>query len=330
MNFDVTPPSTASNRRIPALLTDDDLDDLVPNEVVGWMLEALRLHGCGKLTSPPRARADLGDGSVVVTAGRGPRWYGYRVYDTIPTPVGDQVIVTHDAVTGEVLAVAIGARLGALRTGAIGGAAASRLGPVDSCRVGVIGSGTQAWAQLWALSGVLDIAEVGVWSRTPSGRQAFAARARDELGLHAVVGEGAEQVVRGADVLVLATSSARPVLDAAWLGVDVLVITVGPKQVGRAELPLELVTGADLVTTDSLDQLHAYDPPALVAAAGLAGAVVPLGHLAQGRVSPLRSRRRVYLSVGLAGTEVELLGRLAAARGLGGGSGVGGGDGSNA
>ena len=40
MNFDVTPPSTASNRRIPALLTDDDLDDLVPNEAVGWMLDA--------------------------------------------------------------------------------------------------------------------------------------------------------------------------------------------------------------------------------------------------------------------------------------------------
>ncbi|NHN56293.1 hypothetical protein G9U51_10950 [Calidifontibacter sp. DB0510] len=167
------------------VLTDEDLARLRPRDAVDWMLEALRLRAGGDLMAPPRLRADLGDGALVVTAGRGPRWYGYRAYDTIPTPQDQQVVVVHDATTGEVLAVHVGNDLGPARTGALGGAAAALLGPTAPATVGLVGAGSQAWTQLWALSAVVDIVEVRVASRAPASREALAQRATEVLGLRA-------------------------------------------------------------------------------------------------------------------------------------------------
>lgn len=304
---------------MPTVITDDDLQRLDPRRAVEWMLAALRLHADGLLTSPPRVRADLGDGGVVVTAGRGPRWYGYRVYDTRPVTYGQQVVVAHDVVSGEVVAAHIGSLLGPARTGALGGAAAALLGPTGAAQVAVVGAGAQAWTQLWAMSAALEIAEVQVASRRPASRGALADRAATQLGLSARAVDSVRSAVEGADVVILATDSPAPVLDASWLADDVLVATVGPKQVGRAEFGMDLMTGADLVVTDSPAQLRAYDPPALVADAGLAADVIALGDLASAadepettrRGRPGRRGRRVYLSVGLAGTEVHLLGHLA-------------------
>lgn len=120
--------------------------------------------------------------------------------------------------------------------------------------------------------------------------------------------DDAEAAVAGADVVILATTSRTAVVETAWLTPDVVVSTVGPKQAGACEFPTDLITGAAFVVTDSPDQLAAYDPPAV--AAGL----VPITDLAEvvaGRVRPPGTGRRVYCSVGLAGTEVHLLGRLA-------------------
>ncbi|WP_313716106.1 hypothetical protein [Arsenicicoccus bolidensis] len=293
---------------------------LTPGDAVGWMEEALARHHAGTLEAPPRLAAPIGGGRLVLTAGHsGDEFYGYRTYDTLPTTSDEQVTVAHDTTTGRVLAVHVGHALGACRTGALGGVATRHLGPgSDDVTVGIVGAGTQAWAQLWALTASLTPSAVRVTSRTPVGREAFADRARRELGLSTEALASPRDVVAGADVVILATTSSSPVIDAAWLEPDVLVGTVGPKQVGRAELAVDLVACADLVVTDSPAQLRAYDPPALVADAGMADRVASLGEIvaasggpaAEGSTGPQRRGRRVYLSVGLAGTEVHLLGRL--------------------
>ncbi len=294
------------------LLGDGDLTDVKPHDAVGWMLEALRLHAAGDLTSPPRLHAHLDGGDLVVTAGGTSRWYGFRSYDTLRTTAGQQLVVTHDRTSGRVEAIHVDQQLGAMRTGALGGAAAALLGPTGSCTVAIVGAGRQAWWQMWALSSVLDIARVQVASRTPASRDAFAHRARTDLGLTAQPAASIRDAVRDADLVVLATNSPTPVVDVGWLREDVMVTTMGPKQVGRSEFDIDLVTGAGLVTCDSPTQLEAYDPPALVAAAGHHHRVLDLGHIALDPEKATRTGRRVYLSVGLAGTEVHLLGRLSA------------------
>ena len=88
--------------------------------------------------------------------------------------------------------------------------------------------------------------------------------------------------------------------------------TVGPKQRGRSEFGLDLLESADLVCTDSLAQLHAYAPPSLVATSRHAERVTSLGAIAAGAAAGRQDDAdlTLYLSVGLAGTEVHLLERL--------------------
>lgn len=284
-------------------------------EAVEWMREAVLLHHAGALTAPSRLSANFDGARLVVTAGRvSGRWYGYRTYDTLPVTAGQQVVVVHDDATGEVLAVAVGNEVGPRRTGALGGVAAQCLAPIDRpVTVALIGAGRQAWTQLWALNAVAELENVRVFSRTESTRHAFVGRARSELAVPATPVADPRSAVRDADIVVLATNSPTPVIDCDWLSDDVLVTTLGPKQRGRAEFAPELVTDADQVVTDSLAQLNAYDPPAIAGShPGLE--IDELGALVAGAVVPRRRGRRVFLSVGLAGTEVHFLGRLSESR----------------
>jgi ornithine cyclodeaminase len=88
------------------------------------------------------------------------------------------------------------------------------------------------------------------------------------------------------------------------------VTTLGPNAVGASELPPEVLKRADIVVTDSRAQLHAYFPPHI--GAGHAD-VVELGDLVNDP-SPVRrsaGRLSVFLSTGLAGTEVAIAVHLA-------------------
>lgn len=296
---------------IPLVLDDDQVrDGLTATKALEWIEEALQRRACGQLQSPPRVRAELAGGSMAFTVGSsGDDWYGYRAYDTLDTTDGQQVVVAHDGKTGQVAGVAIGNELGIRRTGALGGVAAKHLTGGTVRNVGVIGTGQQAWAQVWALSGFTTPSRIRVYSRTPSARETFAARVNDELRLNAEPVSDARTAVADADLVILATSSSVPTLDTAWLNNDVAVTTLGPKQVGRAEFSADLVTAADFVVTDSPAQLASYDPPALVA--DLAQDMNDLADLVAGTIVAPASGRRVYCSVGLAGTEVHLLGHLA-------------------
>lgn len=293
------------------LLADDDVRALLtPELAVGTMLAALADHGRDALAAPPRMSADLGGSQLTLTAGATPTHYGYRSYDTRGLPRAEQVVVAHSAATGEVETIAVGNLIGPRRTGALGGAAASLLAGPGPHAVAVIGSGVQARNQLWALGGVLDIAEVRIHSPRPARRERLAAHARDSLGLPARAVASTGEAVRDATVVVLATSAESPVLAAGDLAPDVLVHTLGVAAGGRAEIPSELLADA-FVTADSPAQhLSEIDP--LLPPEG-ARAIVPLGAVAAGRVTPPAGGRRIYLSRGLAGTEVALLAAISAA-----------------
>lgn len=292
------------------ILYDEDVrDHLDPASALAWAEEALARHSDGDLSAPPRAHISLTGGRLVITAGlSGGDWYGYRSYDTLPTSSDEQVVVVHDATTGRTVALSIGTELGIRRTGALGGVAARALTGGAVNHLALIGTGQHAFAQLWAVNGFARPGLVTVFSRDPASRQRFRDRAAGELGVAAEARDTARDAVVGADVVILATNSSTPVIETSWLAEDVVVTTMGPKQVGRAEFPPDLVVEADFTVTDSVAQLRGYDPPALSAeTSGMA----ELGDVVRGRVEAPTTGRRVYCSVGLAGSEVHVLGRLA-------------------
>jgi ornithine cyclodeaminase len=300
---------------VEVILHDHDLLAwLTAADAVRWAGEAVDAHHRGDLVAPARIHADFGDSRLVFTTGRlRGSWFGYRYYDTFPADPGAQVVVVHDETSGQVRAVAIGNELGPRRTGAIGGVAADALAPADAGIVAIIGSGTQAYTQLWALAAVRDLREVRVYSRDPARRRSFAARAQRLVPGPCRPAPDARAAVEGAQIVILATSSPAPVIDAAWIAPGSYVTTLGPKQQGRAEFGLDLPDAASLLVTDSPEQIGAYHPPNVLADTPHRQRLVSLGAVRAGEVPPPGAGQiSLFFSVGLAGTEAFLLNRLAA------------------
>lgn len=291
------------------VLTDDDVRrSLSAADAVAWMREAVLAHAAGELLAPPRVSAHVGDGRIVLTAGAGPGWYGYRAYDTFGLPGGEQVVAVHDGETGRVSAIAVGSALGQRRTSALGGVAHDALAGRGPLTVAVIGSGRQALGQHWALRAVREVGHTSVYSRDPEHRDAAVEELRAEHERPVLPAGSAQEAVEGADVVLLATTSSTPVIRTAWLGPDTYVAALGPKALGGAEYDDDLLDTASVVTSDSVEQLRDLTPSALTPAVD--AALRPLADLVA--TAPPASGRRVYLSVGLAGTEPYLLRRLVA------------------
>jgi ornithine cyclodeaminase/alanine dehydrogenase-like protein (mu-crystallin family) len=283
-------------------------------DAVRWAGEAVDAHHRGELAAPPRIHADFGDSRLVFTIGRlRGSWFGYRSYDSFPAAPGAQVVVVHDESSGQVRAVALGNELGPRRTGAIGAVAADALAPPEAGIAAIIGAGTQAYTQLWALAAVRELREVRVYSRDPARRGSFAARAQPLVSGPCRPVSDARAAVDGAQIVILATSSPVPVIDAAWLAPGSYVTTLGPKQQGRAEFGLDLPEAASLLVTDSLEQIGAYHPPNVLVGTAHRQRLVSLGAVRAGEApQPGTEGIALFFSVGLAGTEAFLLNRLAA------------------
>jgi ornithine cyclodeaminase/alanine dehydrogenase-like protein (mu-crystallin family) len=121
--------------------------------------------------------------------------------------------------TGEPLATMDGRLITEMRTAAVSAVATKLLARPDASVLGILGSGVQAKSHLEALRLVRAFREVRVWS--PRSAAAFAKR----FGVRATA--SAEEAVRGADVVVVATTSQTPVLHGAWLAPGTHINAVG-------------------------------------------------------------------------------------------------------
>ncbi len=293
------------------VLGDDDVRRwLAPEIAVAAARSALAAAWRGDLAAPPRLHASIGGVSLAFTAGGFPGGpLGFRVYGSWPGSP-DQAVLLWDG-AGRLTAVIAGTELGARRTGALGGVAAGLLAPDGPVTAAVIGSGTQAWAQLWACSAVRQFREVRVYSPTAGHAAGFAERARRDLRLPAQAAGSARAAVAGANLVLVATAAGSPVLDADWIGPGTHVSTVGPKFAGRSEIPAELASRADVVVSDSPQQAAAYGEPFFTSRP-----LTHLGAIVAGREAGRGGRGQVtlYCSTGLAGSEVVIGAALLEAR----------------
>jgi ornithine cyclodeaminase len=292
------------------LLNDDDVRTrLDAPTAVRAVRDALIAAHEGALHAPPRVHADLGGGQLVFTAGhlRAEKLFGFRAYDTL---VGaEQLVAVWGADDGRLRAVVHGDELGARRTGAIGAVAvdvAAKPGPI---RLGLVGAGRHAWTQLWAIRAVRQVKEATVAARRTERAEAFARRAADELGVRVRAVGAVEEAVRDHDVVVVATNSTVPVLDADWIAPGAHVTTLGPKTVSRHEVPAALADRAHVLITDSPAQAASYTEPHILPADRMVDLGAVLAGAAAGRAGS--DEITVFCSVGLAGTEVAVAAALA-------------------
>jgi ornithine cyclodeaminase/alanine dehydrogenase-like protein (mu-crystallin family) len=144
-------------------------------------------------------------------------------------------VTLFDGETGEVRALMNASAITAIRTAAVSAVATRLLARDDARELGVLGAGVQARSHLEALRLVRDFDRVRIYSPTAEHAQSLA----DEAGAEAV--GSAEEAVRGADVVVTATSSTDPVLQRDWLKEGAHVNVVGGRPPQMRELDVATV-----------------------------------------------------------------------------------------
>lgn len=295
------------------ILTDEDLGRLVtPRQAVRVIQDALEEHAAGSLVAPPRFQVEAKNGALVFTVGAAEAHgaVGFRVYETISPghEDDDQIVAVFDSTSGKLRGLVIGSRLGALRTGAIGGVAVRHLARHDVRTLGVIGTGRQARTQIEAVVTVRAFETIRVFGRSAERRASFAQDLTQRIGQEVVPAASAEEAVRGADVVITATTSRTPVFDPDWLAPGAHVSTLGPNLASGHELALAVAERANVIVTDSRAQVDGYALPFFLAETPMMARLVELSAIVAGR-APSRTSPAdltLFCSVGLAGTEVAL------------------------
>jgi alanine dehydrogenase len=118
---------------------------------------------------------------------------------------------------GSLLAILPDGIIQRLRVGASSALATRAMAHADARVVGLIGAGAQAASQLLGLTAVRKLERVRVYSPTESRRRAFAEEMTRRLEIPVEPVDSGRATAEDADILLAATNSAAPVIDASWL-----------------------------------------------------------------------------------------------------------------
>lgn len=290
------------------VLTDRDIERVPIAAFVDAISDFLVADFGGRTTSPPRQSIDFPVGKMVFTTGGSGRLAGFRAYESFDSSgriAEQQIVAAWDTVTCVLKGICLGTRLGAIRTGVLGGIAVDTLAPSSAAICALIGTGVQAETQLLGILARRQLTEVRVFSRSAAKVDAFLERMRGSTQATMVACGSAEDAVSGTDIAVLATDSKVPVVEPAVLGSAAHITTVGPKFREAHELPLEAATGR-LIVSDSPRQIRDQGSRHMLSDRFRQQEPRHLGELLSSGNSGAKPRS-LYLSAGLAGTEVVAL-----------------------
>ncbi len=147
--------------------------------------------------------------------------------------------------TGEPLALMNDGYLQHMRVGAAAGLGCKYLARPNSHVLGMVGSGGMARTYAMAICAVRPIRRIQVFSPTQANREHYATEMQEKLQVDVVPMESAEQAVRGADIVALATDSLVPVMQPEWVEPGMHITNVrsseaGPDAMARADIVFRL------------------------------------------------------------------------------------------
>jgi ornithine cyclodeaminase/alanine dehydrogenase-like protein (mu-crystallin family) len=270
-------------------------------DVIPAMELALAAFSSGHVVQPARTMVPVAEhqGFLGVMPAYTGDALGAKLVALYPQNAG---VPTHHAViqlfrpdTGEPLVTMDGRLITEVRTAAVSAVATKYLAQPEASVLAILGSGVQARSHLEALRLVRDFQDVRVWS--PRHAAAFA----QEFGVQAAA--SAEEAVRGAHVVVTATTSRTPVLRGTWLAPGTHVNAIGAARPDWRELDDDVLLEAS-VYVDSRDA--AGKESGDVIATGLDRIVGELGGVVAGTTRGRQSPEEITLfkSLGLAVEDV--------------------------
>jgi ornithine cyclodeaminase/alanine dehydrogenase-like protein (mu-crystallin family) len=234
------------------LLTEEHVKSVLPmSDLIAAMESALARFSAGDVQQPVR---------TVLTVGPQRAWWGLMpAYVTDPPTMGAKLvtvfgtnterglpthlatIVLFDTDTGALQALMDGRFITEARTAAVSAVSARYLARPDAGTLAIIGSGVQARSHLEAYASVRHLRDVRVWSPHAVRRDRFVDEMQPHAGVPLRATGTAEDAVRGADLIVLATSSPTPVVEVSWIAPGSHIVSVGACRPDQREMSPDLV-----------------------------------------------------------------------------------------
>src|SRR5438445_5859613 len=281
----------------PRFLSEDQVrEHLRMADLIPAMEKALIEFSAGKVTQPVRSviSVERHGGFLGLMPALTPDGLGLKAVTFYP-PNAERGIPTHmatiflvDPQTGTPLAIMDGRLITEMRTAAVSAAATKLLAPRGAKVLAIFGSGVQARSHAEALRLVRQFEEIRVWSPTREHAEQFAT----EIGAKSMP---AEEAVRGADVIVTATSSKTPVLHGSWLKSGCHVNAVGASRPDWREMDDEAM--ANVVFVDSREGAMKESGDVILSGAKI---YAELGEAFAGKIPSRASETTIFKSLGMA------------------------------
>jgi ornithine cyclodeaminase/alanine dehydrogenase-like protein (mu-crystallin family) len=239
------------------LLTEQQVHSLLPMpDLIAAMESALAKFSAREVLQPVRS---------VLTVGPTKAYFGLMpAYVPSPASLGAKLVTVFgenhkrnlpshlatilllDPETGALQAIMDGRYITEARTAAVSAVSTRFLAKPDASTLAIIGSGVQARSHLEAYHLVRQLKQVRIWSPKQRSREQFVDDMRGHVPVPIVAADSAEAAVRGADLIVLVTSSPTPVIEDAWVSDGAHVVCVGACRPNQQEMPPALVARSRL------------------------------------------------------------------------------------
>lgn len=151
-----------------------------------------------------------------------------------------------DGETGELIAVVNASAITAIRTAAVSALATRLLAREDAGDLAIIGAGVQARPHLAAMNCVRPLRRVRIASRSFENAKNFANEMQPQIRTLIEPIETVEAAVRGADIIVTATTSRDPVLQREWISPGAHLNAIGTFSPQAREVDTATVAAATL------------------------------------------------------------------------------------
>ena len=214
-------------------------------------------------------------------------------------------VMLFDGTTGELLALVNASAITAIRTAAVSALATRLLARDVAGDLAIIGAGVQARPHLFAMNCVRSIRRVRIASRRFENTRNFANEIQPHFPTLIEPCETVEEAVRGADIIVTATTSREPVLQREWISPGAHINAIGTFSPKAREVDTATVVAASLFVDrreSALNEAGDYLIPASEGAIGPEHIRADLGEVLTGLHPGRTSQEEITLfkSLGLA------------------------------
>lgn len=230
-----------------------------PNEIMDAVEQAYAIETAGSFEMPTRIHLDHKNNTLLYMPCFLDNIFGTKMLTLFPEnpakgkPVINGLVILNDIESGETLAILDGAKLTALRTGAVGGVAVRHTTPQNANSIGLIGTGVQGYQQLLFAANARKLEKITVFDLDSDKLRQFCKRLSVNLpDIKINPANTVEELLGESEIVITATPAEKPVLpDDEKLLQNKSYIGIGSYKPEMREFPRALYGLVDRVIIDT-------------------------------------------------------------------------------